>query len=286
MIRKTRKDIFAVGFATTSGATEEELYLKGLKTLKNSSVNLVLANDIKTHVNMVITPEESFYHKTTDREAALRGLVEMISLRTHLTFTQSTVVVGDPVSWQDERVPSNLRKVVDHCIERGAYKPVLGKTAGHFAVKVDDQTFLTSRRKSNFNDLNKVGLVLVKTDGPDTVLAYGAKPSVGGQSQRIVFRDHPGFDCIAHFHCPIKPTSRITVRSQREFECGSHQCGQNTSNGLTYIDDDLLAVYLDNHGPNVVFKRTTDPQKVIKFIEDNFDLTKKTGMSVWDKEGK
>lgn len=34
---------------------------------------------------------------------------------------------------------------------------------------------------------------------------------------------------------------------------------------------------LDQHGPNVVFNSSTDPRKVIDFIERNFDLSAKTG---------
>jgi len=64
--------------------------------------------------------------------------------------------------------------------------------------------------------------------------------------------------------------------SQREFECGSHQCGENTSRGLSKFGN-LYAVYLENHGPNIVFSRDTDPQEVIDFIEANFDLTQKSG---------
>jgi hypothetical protein len=107
-------------------------------------------------------------------------------------------------------------------------------------------------------------------------LAYGAKPSVGGQSQRIVFKDHPDVDCIVHFHCPIKAGSLVPTVSQYEFECGSHQCGNNTSRGLAKFGN-LYSVYLDNHGPNIVFNRSIDPQEVINFIEDNFDLSSKTG---------
>lgn len=129
-----------------------------------------------------------------------------------------------------------MRAVVDHCVAANAYKPFQGKTVGHFACRVEGTTdeFLTSVRKSNFNNLDEVGLVRVKTDGPDTVLAYGAKPSVGGQSQRIIFHDHEGYDCIAHFHCPLKenPVDDIPVASQREYECGSHECGKNTSDNL------------------------------------------------------
>lgn len=273
---RLRKDIFLVGFKTTCGATEQEQYTAALQMLKRSSANLVLANDTKTRVNMIVTPEEASYSVTKDREKALRELVEMTKLRSHLTFTRSTVVSGEPVAWGSDLVPANLRTVVDHCIERGAYKKFLGVTAGHFAVKLNDHTFLTSRRKTDFNDMANVGLVKVETDGPDTVIAYGSKPSVGGQSQRFVFANNPEADCIVHFHCPIKEGSQVPTVSQREFECGSHECGKNTTSGLQEFDG-LKAVYLDNHGPNVVFDSKTDPQKVINFIEQNFDLTAKTG---------
>lgn len=275
-IRQKRKDIFLVGYKTTCGATEDEQYIAGLNLLKEASCNLVLANDTKTRLNMVITPEEARYHVTTDRWAALTGLVEMAMLRSHLTFTRSTVVAGESVPWTSPEVPPALRTVVDHCVGRGAYKPFRGATVGHFAAKIDDTTFLTSKRKTNFNDIEKLGLVKIKTDGPDTVLAFGAKPSVGGQSQRIVFKDHPDVDCIVHFHCPIKPDSKVPTVSQREFECGSHECGKNTSSGLAKFGN-LYAVYLDQHGPNVVFNRSIDPQEVISFIEANFDLEGKTG---------
>lgn len=283
-IRKERKDIFLVGFKTTCGATAQEQYLAGLNLLKESSCNLVLANDTKTRRNMVITPEEAAYHDGMDREASLRGLVEMAYLRSHLTFTRSTVVSGDPIPWTAPEVPESLRTIVNYCIESGAYKPFRGATVGHFAVKLDEQTFLTSRRKTNFNELYSIGLVKVKTDGPDTVLAYGSKPSVGGQSQRIVFKEHPEADCIVHFHCPLKKIhskmneqwDAIPVVSQREYECGSHQCGQNTSTGLKKFGN-LWAVMLDQHGPNIVFNSKINPKEVIDFIERNFDLTGKTG---------
>jgi hypothetical protein len=326
-IRNGRKDIFLVGFKTTSGATEDEQYIAGLNLLKGSSCNLVLANDLKTRVNMIITPEEARYHVTRVRETALHHLVEMTKLRSHLTFTRSTVVAGESVPWTSDLVPATLRKVVDHCIAKNAYKPFRGATVGHFAAKLPScstckgtgtrsrdardaglppvsgyacrtchgkQVFLTSKRKTNFNDLDKIGLVRIETDGPDTVLAYGAKPSVGGQSQRIVFSEHPEYDCIVHFHCPLKPCmgchrkdwacacnrtlgrSTIQVVSQREYECGSHQCGANTSRGLRKFGN-LSAVFLDQHGPNIVFHHSIDPQEVIDFIDANFDLAAKTG---------
>jgi hypothetical protein len=277
-IREGRKDITVVAFKTTCGATEQEQYLAGLNLLKKNSVNLVLANDTLTHLNMIITPEEARYCVTTDRDKALIELVKMAYSRSHLTFTRSTVVDGHPVAWDDNLVYPCLRTVVDYCITNAAYKPFNGATVGHFACKLDDNTFLTSIRKSNFNDLHKNGLVLVKTDGPDSVIAYGAKPSVGGQSQRIVFTEHPEYDCIVHFHCPLKHIrpNNIPVVSQKEYECGSHECGQNTSNGLKQFGN-LSCVMLDNHGPNIVFNHSIDPNEVIQFISDNFDLSDKTG---------
>lgn len=275
-IRNGRKDIFLVGFKTTKGEHVDDQYIAGLNLLKASSCNLVLSNDIETRVNMVITPEEARYHVTQNRGEALYGLVEMTKLRSHLTFTRSTVIAGEAVPWSSPLVPPALREVVDYCIKRNAYKPFRGATVGHFAVKLGPTTFLTSQRKTNFNDLEKIGLVRIETDGPDTVLAYGAKPSVGGQSQRIVFDEHPEYDCIVHFHCPIKPGSLVPTVSQREYECGSHQCGQNTSRGLKQFGA-LSAVYLEHHGPNIVYNRDTDPGLVKEFIEQNFDLDGKTG---------
>ena len=281
-VRETRKDIFLVGFKQTCGATEDEQYIAGLKLCKDASCNLVLANDVKTRLNMVVTPEEARYHVTQSRTEALNGLVQMTKLRSHLTFTRSTVVAGSPEPWNSNLVPSSLRAVVNHCINRGAYKPFQGSTVGHFAVKTGPTTFLTSQRRTNFNDLEKIGLVKIQTTGTDTVIAYGSKPSVGGQSQRIVFDEHPDLDCIVHFHCPIKPGSGVPQISQYEFECGSHECGQNTSKGLLRFiggetKNDIYAVYLKEHGPNVVFNRDIDPQYVIDFIDKNFDLNEKTG---------
>lgn len=275
-IRKDRKDVFLVGFKTTCGMTASQQYIEGLQLCKRASCNLVLANDVETRMNMVITPEESRYKETQDRDAALRELVEMTFHRTHMNFTRSTVVAGSPISWYSDWIPKSLRTVINYCISQNAYRPLNGVTAGHFACKIDDNTFLTSIRKTDFNKLSENGLVKIVTDGPDKVIAYGAKPSVGGQSQRIVFKDHPDVDCIVHFHCPLKSHSKVPSVSQREFECGSIQCGENTSKGLSKFGN-LYAVYLDNHGPNIVFNRSVDPREVIEFIENNFDLTKKTG---------
>lgn len=94
-----RKDIFLVACKQTAGATESEQYEQALLMLKRTSANVVLANDAVTKVNMVVTPEEAVYSVTTDRDAALRELVEIAYLRSPLTFTQSTVVAGEAVPW-------------------------------------------------------------------------------------------------------------------------------------------------------------------------------------------
>ncbi len=284
-IRRERKDIFLVAFKTTTGATEDEMYLAGLKLMKGAHINLVLVNDVVTRMNMVICPEEARYHVTTERVEALEGLVEMALMRYRATFTRSTVVEGAAgVEWASDMISDNLREVVDHCIQRGAYKPVQTKTrgavtAGHFAVRGPDGKIITSRRWSNFNQLKENGMVLIEPKGRDKVIAYGGKPSVGGQSQRIIFDEHPTLNNIVHFHCPLKPDApdNIPLRDQRPFECGSHECGKNTSDGLREIEDGIWAVMLDQHGPNIVYRSDVPAARVIDLIERNFDLDDKTG---------
>lgn len=100
--------------------------------------------------------------------------------------------------------------------------------------------------------------------------------------QRIIFDTHDDVDCIVHFHCPPRRSldaadSAIPVRPQRPFECGSHECGRNTADGLREVWPGIKAVYLDEHGPNICFSRSEDPRRVIEFIEQNFDLDGKTG---------
>lgn len=280
-IRKERKDIFVVGFKTTTGETSDEQYRIALNMLKRDSLNLVLANDTVTRNNMIVTPEESRYSETTDREAVLSMLVDMVLSRSSNSFTRSTVIPGEPVAWDSKLIPDNLRAVVDYCIERGAYKPFRGATVGHFAVKLDDTRILTSKRKRNFNELSKEGLVLVEYEGDDKVIAHGAKPSVGGQSQRIIFEEHPGLDCIVHFHSPLREDApnlnKIAIdANQWKRECGSHECGRSVSEKLPKVGA-IRVVMIDNHGPNIVFSRDTPANDIIEFIETNFDLEKKTG---------
>lgn len=282
-IRRERKDIFLVGFKTTTGATTQAQFDAGLGLLKGASCNLVLANDLHTRVNMVITPEEVPYAISTNRGQTLHMLVEMAMDRAEGHFTRSQVVPGDLVSWGSDMVPESLRDVVNDCINAGAYKPFNGKTVGHFAFRGPGNEIITSIRKSNFNDLASTGMVRIESTSPDSVVAYGAKPSVGGQSQRSIFARHTDVDSIVHFHCPIKPEMRATVStvSQAPYECGSHECGNNTSSGLmwhSYHGSMFKAVYLDGHGPNIAFNsKTTNPQAVKDFIHERFDLSVSTG---------
>lgn len=275
-IRKERKDIFLVAFKTTCGATEDEQFIAGLNLLKKNSCNLVLANDTKTRINMIITPEQARYSVTTDRDVVLRELVSMALERSKGTFTRSTIVDGESIDWNSEEVPDSLRKVVNYCRNMGAYKTFNGSSVGHFAYKKSEDTFYTSKRKTDYNKLDEVGLVKVVSSGPESVVAHGSRPSVGGMSQRIIFSEHPEMDSIAHFHCKPKDINKLSVRSQRENECGSMDCGKNTSDGLRLEEDGIKCVYLDKHGPNIVFNSSIDPQRVIDFIDRNFDLSKST----------
>ena len=133
-IREKRKDIFLVGFKTTSGLSEQEQYIAGLNLLKETSCNLVFSNDVITRKNMIITPEEEKYHVTTNRMEALTNLVDMAYLRSHVSFTRSTVIAGESIPWASEIVPDALREVVNHCIKNGAYKVFRGATVDRKSV--------------------------------------------------------------------------------------------------------------------------------------------------------
>lgn len=280
--REDRKDLFIVGFKTTCGATEEEMYSRGLRQLKISHVNLCLVNDVRTRVNMVVAPEEAAYHVTDDRTDALLGLVDMTWYRSQLTYTRSVLHDGDPVGWSNEDVPDSFKAVINYCIKGGAYKVFNGITAGHFGHKrpsVDNlpDVVISSRRRDNHNDIHKNGFVAYgERQNENLVDSMGGRPSVGAQSQRIVFEEHPDIDCIVHFHCPLREGSQVPIASQYEYECGSHQCAQNTSSNMMQFGR-VKAVMLDNHGPNIAFHHSIDSQEVIDFIEANFILSEKTG---------
>ena len=256
--------------------------------------------------NGLVTPEESSYWYNT-RDEALDGLVQMVLDRSHLHFTRSTVVDAETISWSSELIPETFKTIFDFVRGAGAYK--LGptkSTVGHFGLSLGPNEFLTSKRKTDFNKIEEVGLVRVITDDPDNVfgykhffeenhddqvkynsdqavIAFGAKPSVGGQSQRSLFEAYPNLDCIVHFHCPLKPESRelFTTTPQFGVECGSHECGQNTAMNMKEFKlpsgRSVWAVHLDHHGPNILFdSNSSDPQEIIEFIGTHWALDKKT----------
>jgi len=273
-IRAKRKDIFLVGFKTTAGAKEDEQYEAGLSLLKKNSCNLVLANDVQNGLNMIVCPELATYSITSDRDKVLNELIDMALSRSSNTFAR-TEIVGDAsklIPWNSDHVPAVLREVVNAAVADGAYKAFNDVTVGHFGFKAGGKTLISSRRRQNFNRPECRDLVQVDF-GDNRQVAYGAKPSAGARSQYEVLSRFDDLNCIIHFHCPMKPHSLIPVRSQKEFECGSHQCGINTATGMIRVNEHLAAVMLDKHGPNIVFSDKADPQMVIDFIRSNFVLS-------------
>ena len=236
----------------------------------------MLANDLHTKLNMVVAPELARYYETRYRYEAIKGLVQMAVKRSRLHFTRTTVEEGLLIPWDSAQVPHSLHSVVDYCIGRGAYKPFNNVTVGHFAVRESKNTLLSSRRKQNYNLSGGTDLVRVEFKDEE-VIAYGAKPSAGTRSQWAVLQAFPEYDCITHFHCPVKEGSEVVIRPQHDFECGSSECGENTKAGMkAFVGGKLAAVMLDKHGPNIIFNRSIDPKIVIDFIEANFDLTRRS----------
>lgn len=281
-----RKDIFLVACKTTAGESEEEMFRRGLRLLKTNSCNLVLVNDVQTRLNLIVTPEQAPYTPETG-SAAMRSevvslLCDMAQSRAQGTFTRTRVLSGYEVPLDDPAVPGPFRQVVRWCIDNGAYRPnPNGVTVGHYAYRVTDNMLWSSRRHRNFNEDARLVPVEFTEDG---VTAFGSKPSAGARSQMILFEDHSQYDCVVHFHCPLKPgvdfghpdEAHIPLRFQRDFECGSHECGHNTSAGIRDREG-IGVVMLDKHGPNILFRSTDDPERVIRFIERTFDLGRTTG---------
>lgn len=74
-----REDIVVVGFKTTAGSTEEGQVSVALRMLKENNLSLVVANDINTHVNLLITPEGLNRPEiSTDRFSVLRELAKKV----------------------------------------------------------------------------------------------------------------------------------------------------------------------------------------------------------------
>ncbi len=284
-IRRARPDIFLVGFKTTTGATQDEQFLTALYMMKRSKCNLVLANDTVTRHNMIITPEEVRYEPvvTTDtqRNETLKELVEMILLRHDLTYTRTNFLEEESIPLSS--APSTFRDVLNFVIKNGGFIENNGNgfTPGHYCYKLSRGVFVSSQRKVNHNDVQTNGMTLVKVSN-DKITAVGSrKPSVGARSQGMLLDKYPEYDCIIHVHCPLKDpnTMDIPVATQKPFQCGSLECGMNTVHNMkeltfTYNKSKakIMAVMLDKHGPNILFKSSDPPDAIIRFIESTVEL--------------
>lgn len=289
-IRIKRPDIFLVGFKTTTNETKENQFLIALKMMKKTKCNLVLANDTVTRNNMIITPEESIYDETTNRYYVLGKLYEMILLRNNLTYNKS--VFNDVESTNINTTPESFQKVIKFLIDNGGYIENNGNgfTPGHFCYKLNEISFLSSQRKANHNKVFDEGMSVVsvshkyndlssidylKENDEIFTVSGRRKASVGARSQWLILKQNPGYDCIIHTHNPLKENSLIPVASQREFQCGSLECGLNTVNHMKEFNG-IKAVYLNKHGANILFKSTENPDNVIQFIKNNLELGIKT----------
>lgn len=274
IVRKHRPEIFMVGFKTTTNCSPEEQFLKGLKMMKRSKCNLVLANDVITRNNIIITPEETFY-PTNGREDALDQLIEMTLSRASGHFNRSIFKPGK--NYNLDSTPQSFQTVLQYLIERGSFIENNGNgfTPGHFCWKISEESFLSSQRKANHNEVFTEGMSLV-VPSDDTFTVYGSrKASVGARSQWMILQAYPEYDCIVHTHSPLRDGSEVPTTPQKPYQCGSLECGINTLMHMGDFDS-IKAVYLEKHGPNVLFKSTEDPQKIIDFLESNFILNTKT----------
>ncbi len=288
-IRIKRPDIFLIGFKTTTNKTSDEQFLIALKMMKSTKCNLVLANDTVTRNNMVITPEETIYHETTDRSEVLNGLTEIIKLRSNLTYnatefikTEETFNIFDGDDSTAHYKTDSFKTVLKYVIDNGGFIENNGNgfTPGHFCFRLEDNEFISSQRKANHNLVEKEGMSVVlaycepdkNSDADFKFKVRGTrKASVGARSQWMLLKENPDYDCIIHTHNPLKPGSKIPVAEQRPFQCGSLECGLNTVNNMSDFGD-IKAVYLDKHGANILFKSGSDPYVVIEFIKNNIEL--------------
>ncbi len=270
-IRQKRPDIFLIGFKTTTNKTSDEQFLIALQMMKKTKCNLVLANDTVTRNNMVITPEETIYGETNDREKALQELVDITLLRNNLTYNRS--VFNDVESTSISTTPDTFQKVIQFLIDNDGFLENNGNgfTPGHFCYKLDDRSFLSSQRKANHNLVFTEGMSVVEVDGDKFTVSGKRKASVGARSQWLILQENPGYDCIIHTHNPLKEGSQIPVTEQRPFQCGSLECGINTVSHMKEIDG-IKAVYLDKHGANILFNSNDNPEKIINFVLQNIEL--------------
>jgi|TARA_R110000824_G_scaffold105368_4_gene249304 hypothetical protein len=279
-IRKARPDIFLVGFKTTTYESSENQFLIALKMMKKSKCNLVLANDTVTRNNMIITPEETIYGETTNREDVINELCDMIRMRQNLTYHRGEFFKCENRSFED--APVNFKSVMKFLINNGGYIENNGNgfTPGHFCYRNRETTdgrssFVSSQRLVNHNDVIKNGMTYVHVKESDNTFSYygDKKASVGARSQYLLLKENSEYDFIIHTHNPLKEGSVIPTTPQKPFQCGSIECGVNTLNNLgTFQGGAIKAVYLEKHGINLMFTKWCTADTVIEFLKDNIEL--------------
>jgi hypothetical protein len=280
-IRRARPDIFLVGFKTTTGKSEEEQFEIALKMMKSSKCNLVLANDVVTRNNMIITPEESKYCITADRAEVLEMLTDMTIKRHRLTYHRTELDTNHkfPLSV----TPSTFQLVMQYLLDNGGYIENNGNgfTPGHFCyLDRSINRMYSSQRKMNHNDVHINGLTGIEFSNENAkqyrVIAQGqAKPSVGATSQMLLLDEYKQFDCIIHTHNPLKEGSELPIQEQYAYQCGSLECGLNTLAGIKifeYKGIEIGAVYLNKHGANILFKSSDNSDIINEFINENLEL--------------
>lgn len=69
----------------------------------------------------------------------------------------------------------------------------------------------------------------------------------------------------------------ISIRSQKDFECGSNECAVNCIDGKQDMGNGIWAVHLENHGPNIAFHKDTDASVITDFINEYWNVSDKEG---------
>ena len=148
-IRIQRPDIFLVGFKTTTNETVDNQFLLGLKMMKSTKCNLVLANDTVTRKNIIITPEETYYGETTNRDDIQNELVDIFTSRLNATYNRSILVADKNQSITD--LSPAFQTVVKFLIDNGGFLENNGNgfTPGHFGQRISENAFVSSQRKAN-----------------------------------------------------------------------------------------------------------------------------------------
>lgn len=80
-VRAARDDLYLVGFKTTTHASVEEQRRRGSHLLRQAGCSAVLANDLTTLHNLVLTADGGCVADTSDRAEALAALARQIERR-------------------------------------------------------------------------------------------------------------------------------------------------------------------------------------------------------------